>query len=70
MEGQTFPQLWARLASAAAAPILGLGSLSCGQQVWRTEEQGIMPGCLLCEHPGIIPGAKTRLSSNHSQPQT
>lgn len=38
----------------AAAPILGPGSLSCGQQVWRPEEQGIICGCLLYGHPGII----------------
>lgn len=40
VEGQTFPnmtqpQLGAGLAAAAAAPILGLGSLSPGQQVQR-----------------------------------
>lgn len=43
----------------AAAPILGLGSLSCGQQVWRPEEQGIICGCLY-GHPGIILRSKSQ----------
>lgn len=59
MEGQTFPnmaqpQLGAGLAAVAAVPILGLGSLSPGQQVQRLGARHLQ-GRLFWGLPGLRP---------------
>lgn len=64
------PQLWVRSASAAAEPILGLGSLSRRQQVLGPEGQARDAGAYFEGIMASFSGAKASLSINCAQLNT